>query len=1034
MKSVSTELAAALTAPERVLTPRVTCDWDGDGFNGRGTVDDLSRGISSLQIDQTLTSNVPSIAQPVAGAAVGQLVVDVEQGHLFGVPMTPVVRNLTSSTAATGTGTISVTRGPVKPGDTILTWIAYSGQACFINTNDMSVVWKQLASRGDFTSTSSRQTTGFLLVRRVGVTQADADAEPNTYTFKQCNSTPWVAHCVVIASDYAPGIHALTSKGADPDSRLNTTYTLLQGRRITTTLDNCLLLGFFAGYAVGTGVTWTPDAPATELADVCSASAASNNVATCVTQVSNATAGSYTLGATISVATEPGVVAVVALSPMIAGDDTQNAAWTYSELNPSSLLAGKSRLARPVTVSLEVATTAGAQSVPLFTGQSLGVDVSSRSRKATLTALDNRELMRGDTQLLGLTDAVIAENPLMSAGETLPTFPGLEATWLVSYVFSYCRAGQNNSLGAPSGDGFFASPNVRPATMLHVPCHGSLEPFLGFTLYAYAQSSLNSRTRVTFGSGPWVAATSAAPVGGKIDAKWSTSGTLSTWRQDFTGNSSTVGRVEIYLQRSLPVSGTATIGGIDPVNVSNFFFLDLLATGVLQLRLGMNSGITRTVTGPSFPADGAWHAVGVHWDSTTGIATFKVDTTTTNVGFAAFTNGSLATFAFPNCYATLTAGVRMAELQISGGYPITGTDEARVIRASDPFAWDNFTPTAFIDQSENVLDSTVPIDAGTDSYGLLSDLADAEFAAVYFDANGYPHYRTRASDVSTTGQTVQRTLTTLSALKDIDYQSGVDQLANSIQAPFTPIVIEQNVQVWEPSSPLRIPANSTFFSIDVTLPGIRVDQSSDVFTIGNGNTLPDGSGVVVTGNFSMSATSNGTQGTVILSNNNPFDVWMVDVSGNPTVSWTSAIVKSGTATLTTAVTDDDSIRAYGVQTPVNGIAENRWRQRQDTASVLARLLITDLANPGPVLTNVKVVGDPRLELGDLVRLVDQDGLGLVGNYRLVGVSPSYAPDEGFTQTLVARRTGLGPGGLAGGGCGVAIWDTSFWDDCTVWGV
>jgi hypothetical protein len=1029
MKNVPASLIAAITSPERVLIPRVSCDWDGDGPNGLGTVDDLSRGISDLEIDLTLTSNIPSVAQPVAGAAVGQLKLDVEQGHLFGEPEYPIVRNITSSSAATGTGTVSITRGAVKPGDFVFIWIAHSGTQFYLYNNGMNATWEHLFERGDFNSSGSHVTTGHLLVRRVGITQADADAEPSTYTFVLSSFVPSVVHCVVVASGRTPGIHAFTQKGSDPTPRLDDTYGLLAGRRITTTVDNCLIIGFFAGYAVtGGGVTWTPQSPATELADTCSASGTKANAATCITQISNASAGSYTLGATISASTEPGVVATIALAPMIAGDDTQNASWTYSELNLRSLLAGKSRVARPITSRLDVATSEGIQSITLFTGKSLGVDVSSRSRKATLTALDNRELMRNDvSKLSSFSAAIIAENPLKYPGETLPLFPGLEATWMVSYVFSYCRTGQIDALvspGAPAGDGFFASPNIRTSTILHVPCHGSLEPFQGTTKYAYMQDSIANQSRPKFEHGPWVASTSAAPTGGKIDAKWHVgSALISPWKNSLAGDSSTIGRIELYLQASPSASGTATIGCVDANNSNNYFYLDLLASGSLQLRLHMDVGISRTIAGPSFPADNTWHAVGVHWDSTTGSAIFKVDSTTTNVGFSAFTNGSLASFTDPNGFATLTNTARMAELQIAGGYPfVSGISDGFVITASTPFMWDNFVPTAYIDKSENIMDSTLAIDPGVDCYSLLTELAEAEFAAVYFDSDGKPHYRTRYSDNTTTGQTVQRTLTTLNALKDVDYQSGIDQLANNIQVPFTPIIIDKNVQVWEPTSPLRIPANSTDYQVNITLPGIRDQYFTDVITIGNGNTNPDGSGTVITTDLAINIVSSGTEAVAHLSNGNPIDVWMVDISGNPTISWNATVVKSGPATLIDSVTNSDSIRAHGTQIPVNGISENKWRQRQSIAETLARLLLSDLAEPKPVLTNVKIVGDPRLEIGDLVRFVDHDGLGFDGNYRIVGITSSYTIDEGFTQTLSARHAG----------CASAIWDASYWDDCSTW--
>jgi hypothetical protein len=1027
MKSVSVELAAAITSPDRVLVPRVTCDWDADGFNGRGTIDDLSRGIASLSVDQALVTNVPSVAQPVAGAAVAELSVDVEQGHLFGTPESPFIRNITSSTAATGTGVITLTRGVVKPGDIVLVWLARSGPQLYVHTSQMSTTWRQLFTRADYNSTFIRQTMGYAFVRRVGITQADADAEPSTYTFKISSSSAYVIHCIVIGGGYAPGIHAFTSKGLDPVTRQNTTYGLLQGQRITTTVPNCLIIGLFAGYVAptGSGVTWTPDPPATEAADMCSASGR-DNVATCVTQLTNAAAGSYTLGATISSSTEPGVVCTIAFAPMTAGDDTQNAAWTYSELNTASLLAGKIRSNRPVTASLDVLTSAGVQSVTLFTGRSLGVDVSSRARRATLIARDNRQLMRNDVTTLNfLGSAIVAEDPLTYPTEAEPRYPGLEATWLVSYIFSYCRQGQIDayvSQGAHSGDGFFASPTIRRATYLHVPCHGSLTPFEGYTRYAYTQDSAGSKTRVTFGPGPWVASTSPAPLGGKVNARWGTTGASSPWNNDTTGHGATAGRIEVYLQRATTSVGEATIGVNDFTSPATIYcYLDLLASGVLQLRLGIDGGTTRSVTGPTVPNDGAWHAVGVHWDSTTGSATFRIDATATVVAFAAFTTGTLAQMTTAMGVATVTSGMRMAELQLTGVYSLAATT-LRLLDVTDPFSWDNFTPTAFIDQSVNVMDSTLAVDAGTDCYGLLSELAEAEFAAVYFDSSGYPHYRTRYSDNTTAGQTVRRTLTTLNALKDLDYQSGNDQLANSVQVPYTPISFDLSAVVWQPSSPLRVPANTTSLEFIVQLPGLVDVAATNVLTAGLANTMPDGSGTTVS-NYGIGTSANGSIGRVAVSNPNAFDIWLVDTSGNPSVSWQLTIVSSGTTTLTDALTDDESIRIYGPQTPINGIDENRWRQRPEVAEAIGRLLIADLSTPKPVLTNVKVVGDPRLELGDLVRFVDRDGLGLDGNYRLVGISPAYTPSEGFTQALVARRAS----------CGVAIWDSSYWDDCSVWG-
>ena len=1024
MKSVTPELADAITAPERVILPKLFIDWDNDGYGGDGSVDDLTQASAHISIDQVLTSNVPASAQPVAGAAVAQLTADLQQGHMFGEPRLPVVRNITTATAATGTGTISIARPTVQPGDTVFMWIANPSIFQFaIRPNGCNVVWTSLMIRGDFPDSVARLITGRLLVRRIPLDAAGFAAEPTTYTFKVADATPWAASCVSVAGGYVPGIHAYTTKGRDDTPNVSTALVSAIAPKVT--LPNCLVLGFFAGWAgAGGGVTWTPTAPATELADTCSTNGFENATIT-VTQNVSPAVGYVPMSATMSVATEPAVAAVVALSPMIAGDDSQDASWVYSELNPTSLLAGKQRDGRAVTASVGFATANGLQTVNIFTGRSLGVDVSSRSRKATLKVLDNRELMRNPTIDATIPATVVAESPQLYPGETLPYFPGLESTWIISFAFAYCRLNSSSlsdlrNEGPVAGNGFFASPNIRPSTILHVPCHGSMQAFVGFVRYAYSQNTLTNKTRVAFDRGPYVASTAAPTIGASTTAGYYTGIASTTW--DASGHSA--GRIECAVRLSIAGSGTVKVGvaGWDTPTLRNAY-LNVSAARVVTLTLAQNGGITRTVTGPTLANDQAWHNVGVHWDSVAGSATFRVDSTNTVVAFAAFTGTAPASTVITGD-ATITDGAQIAEWQVAGGYVLA--DTAQFVVLSDPFVWENFVPTAFIDKSENVLDAVLPMDKNLDIWQLVSQIADAEFAAVFFDSDGYPHYRTRYSDVTTTGQTVQRTLTTLNALKDIDYTSGVDLIANQVQASYTPITYVINGKGWQPTQPLRVPA-ATCVDLVATLPGLLLPTTTVSFNIGNGNTAPDGSGTVVPWNgwngISIFGSVVGSTINITVCNGNGVDVWMVDTTGAATVSVTASWVASGSSTQGQIWEDAASMQRHGVQPLLNGISDNKWRQRSDSADIVARILLADMAEAKPVLTNVQVVGDPRLQIGDLVRFVDPDNLNLDGNYRLVGVSPDISPNGGFTQTLVARYAG----------CGVAIWDQSYWDDCTVWG-
>jgi hypothetical protein len=1023
VRTVTPTLAAAIATPERVLGVALKMDWDFDGYNGDGTIDDLGSALNRVTVSQTLTTQVPSAAQPIVGAAAAQLTADLEQGHFFGASRVPRVRAVTTSTAATGTGVVSVARPTARAGDTVLVWIASPASPQYtIRGNGNNAVWYDLTFRADSNADSSRLVTAHMLVRHIPADAAGFAAEPTTYTFRISDRRSFSAIAVVIEGGVIPGIHKFSSKGSDTGA-LGTTYTQLDGVPVTTTIDSCLLLGFFAGWAgPGGGVTWTPVGAETELADTCSTNGVENATISAM-QLTGVATGAVTMSATISTPTEPGVVTTIALAPMSDGDDTKNAAWTFSELNPVTPYAGKQRDNRPVQLALSVATDAGIETVPLFTGRSIGIDVSSRSRRATLTALDNRELMRTSAVNNTSLPTVIAESPETAFGETLPYYPGLDATWIVSYCFAWCRLSSVpkilNAEGPIAGDGFFASPNVRPATMIHVPFHGSLTPFIGFMSYGYRQTASGQRLRPTFERGPYVSSTSPADVGGKIDAKWVCNLPSTPW----TSAGQSAGRIEYAARLSVAGAGTMTVGvAARDTPTLRYAYLNIDATRTLTLLLGMNGGFTRTVTGPVLPNDQAWHNVGVHWDATTGSATFRVDSTNTVVGFATFTGTAPADVSV-NAFATLTDGAQIAELQVAGSYPVSpGTHDNDIVVVTDPFIWENFTPTAFIDKSENVMDGTVAVDTGSDLWTLVSQLAEAEFAAVYFDADGFPHYRTRYSDVTDVGITSVRTLTSLNALKDVDYESGIDQLTNQVQANYTPITVVLDGVAWKPTQAQRVPANSSV-TIIVTMPGVQLPTATSSVNLGNANTAPDGSGTDVLAGYSMSTQFSGVQLTITLQNTNTFDIYMVDPTGQTTTFVRTSWMTSGTTFYGTTWRDDESIRRHGEQPLTNGLQPSRWRQRQDASDNIAIILLSDLAEPRPVLTNVRIVGDPRLQLGDVVTLVDPDGLNLNDSYRLVGISPEYGPTNGFTQSLVARSTG----------CGVAIWDTTYWDDCTVWG-
>jgi hypothetical protein len=113
-----------------------------------------------------------------------------------------------------------------------------------------------------------------------------------------------------------------------------------------------------------------------------------------------------------------------------------------------------------------------------------------------------------------------------------------------------------------------------------------------------------------------------------------------------------------------------------------------------------------------------------------------------------------------------------------------------------------------------------------------------------------------------------------------------------------------------------------------------------------------------------------------------------------------------------------SIRKYGLQKldlPTSG-----WVQQPRVADSLVSRIVYDLYLPVPMLREVEIVGDPRLQLGDRVRVVDPEGLALDGHFWIVGIRETFSR-SGYRQQITARRA-----------TSLLTWDTGTWDN-TTWG-
>lgn len=442
------------------------------------------------------------------------------------------------------------------------------------------------------------------------------------------------------------------------------------------------------------------------------------------------------------------------------------------------------------------------------------------------------------------------------------------------------------------------------------------------------------------------------------------------------------------------------------------FFLGLDTTGRLRYTATARTtgAVLADAIGPTVPADGAWHFIGVEIDIGADTATFVLD----NAAPTAIYTGATPYSAIYCLYSTFVAWTPFAELQVTSGMPATAPWLGQTV----------FAPASILDPSTLELDAVTERNP-REAWALLKELAAAEQAVAWCDEQGLFRYRTRSRLADRDALTVRRTLTATGSITDLDGDAAIDRVRNIISVPYTPIWMDTDVRswVWDTKDLHEVPANS---AIDVW--GSPDQPLADVDT--DGYPVTEYPGFPNT-YASLSATADGAQpvynnitvqvtawdvGTVRvrITNGNAFPVWTANPSGTYPTIGVAGIASRVDRPISVQARSVESVRAYGPQ-PYDA-PTNQWVQRRDLAETLAADLVADLATPHVAITDLSIVADPRLQLGDLVRLVDPDGIGLDGDYWITGIRDEIT--SVYRQRIAARRApqllrwGLGRWGTA----------------------
>lgn len=696
-----------------------------------------------------------------------------------------------------------------------------------------------------------------------------------------------------------------------------------------------------------------------------------------------------------------------------AGSPGQHGAWYYSGYNPASPLYGYKRKGAPCVIEVGFLTSAGPEYVPILTGTVRSLEVSSGGRVATMLVADRAETMRRQITL----PMVVAEGQTETG--VLRT-PGLSASFLADYVLRAC--------------GYYVSPPRRPEAVLVATMHGSGAPELG-RIHVFHGDHGALPPFLSRPTAKWLQGVKT-----RVDPEEEITYVL----EDSPGISTSNGWGGL-------VQGWFTIDGADADHPLWMVYRIGQSTPYVSLfwqtpnnvwKLLVNRGgsdpVNRVVTGPSYvPTDGVPIYVGCSFYFTgSGItAYFRVGGTTT--GPVTLTTGVTVS------NAPMLDGVAVARGKVSNfadGWHNGLTEDFQVSAARHPSgsepAWDDaFTPTAVIEPTKNTLAATP--DTTEQGWSLLQELAAAEFATAYFDEQGTPRFLTRDHWDRDQWLTVQRTLSTVGPIAELASVEAIDQVRNRIIIPVETPLVQAATTVWRLGIPAWLPAATTrTFFVQFQDPVANLDVTptySGDTGVGSrylaGSRL-DGSGAQVS-NLVFAVDQLGpTTATIAVTNPNGFSVWLtVDQStdfqgtyaGEPYLVLNGQpVVFGGEVGSAQRVEASDPasmsyVTGYGEQ--LLELEANPFRQETTSMQALADDLLFALKDPGPVLLDAQIVADPRLQLGDRVRVNDADGLALAADFHLSRVDLTVSPTEGMSQQVSFRPARA-----------VAYFDAGFYDD------
>lgn len=365
----------------------------------------------------------------------------------------------------------------------------------------------------------------------------------------------------------------------------------------------------------------------------------------------------------------------------------------------------------------------------------------------------------------------------------------------------------------------------------------------------------------------------------------------------------------------------------------------------------------------------------------------------TRFSFSVFQDGTLIGTSNNNDF-TEEQDLEWRMVVRTNGAVVGGVQVTRDTRTDVPDVF-NHEPTADLAPSLGALTGT-PAIVNQTAWQVATDIVSAEQGALWIDETGKAVFRNR-DQLHGIGITPYD-ITARDSITELVWEESWDQVYGEVEVSYQPVIADASrvFVVWRAEGVERIGGLETT-RIRVVNLSQSVLGATTKFTM---NTALDGSG------------SSGTLGVYVvfdrlidsntyefqIRNNSSAPRWFVDTNGSPTLR-----VEANVAVILGSVEVVDSV-ASSESTKVLTISPNPWRQQEGAAQALASTLASDVSDPLPLLTQVNVKPDPRIQLADVVRVHDPVATQISQRAVVTGITEAFTAGNATMQLEIRPLT------------------------------